>query len=71
MEIRQVTRLWKGVLQPNAEGCTTKSRYKTTLSIGNDLAIPCDLFGMVKSDPFKWLSDTQLGDERDPLNHLV
>ena len=31
-----------------------------------------DLFGMVSSrDPFKGLSDLQLGDEKGTLNHLV
>ena len=35
----------------------------------NNLAILCDLFGMVKW-PFKWLSDLQIGDEKVTLNHL-
>ena len=31
-----------------------------------------DLFGMVSfRDPFKWLSDLQLGDQTVTLNHLV
>ena len=31
-----------------------------------------DPFGMVSSrDPFQWLSDLQLGDEKVTLNHLV
>ena len=29
-----------------------------------------DLFGMVIRDPFKWLSDLQLGDEKVTKNHL-
>ena len=36
------------------------------------LVIQSDLFGMVSSrDPFKGLSDLQLGDEKVTLNHLV
>ena len=30
-----------------------------------------DLFGMVIRDPFKGLSDLQLGDEKGTLNHMV
>ena len=30
-----------------------------------------NLFGMVKREPFKWLSDLQIGDEKVTLNHLV
>ena len=29
-----------------------------------------DLFGMVIRDPFRWLSDLQLGDQKVTLNHL-
>ena len=36
----------------------------------NNLAILCDLFGMVKW-PFQRLSDLQLGDQKVTLNHLV
>ena len=38
--------------------------------IFHHMVIQSDLFGMVFCDPFKRLSDLQLGDQKVTLNHL-
>ena len=47
--------------------CRWKMNPKKTPSPGDSSR---DLFAMVKRDPFKWLSDLQLRDEKVTLNHL-